>query len=308
MAVATVGFAMALAVATAASFTGGFWPWGGLLADLRIQFFVTSVFLLASALVVSRSSLVLVLTFVAFMANAAPVLPQITVRAAEATPDGPTLNGMVLNLLFGQAPPERVAGVIEEWQPDIIAFTEINRETDAQYGALLRERYPFTASSGRIGTKELRIFSRYRLSDVAVRREGVASPVVTATVNALGAEWRMIAFHAPSPLFRVGSRDIALKKVAEIARSEKAPYFVAGDLNVTPWSPVFADMLAEGELKDSGLGHRIDNTWLMRQVPFGLPIDHVLVSKDISVAERAVSSPVGSDHRALFARLVLPYN
>ena len=73
---------------------------------------------------------------------------------------------------------------------------------------------------------------------------------------------------------------------------------VAGDLNCTPWSPNFVDLLKSSNLINSGLGHGLAISWTPIPITaLGLPIDHVLVGDGIQVADRKVGPHVGSDHR-----------
>jgi endonuclease/exonuclease/phosphatase (EEP) superfamily protein YafD len=78
---------------------------------------------------------------------------------------------------------------------------------------------------------------------------------------------------------------------------------LAADFNITPWSPVFADILEGSGLRDSSLGFGVAPTWLSRPLFFGLPIDHILVSPDIKVKNRHVGPDVGSDHFPVIADL-----
>ena len=64
---------------------------------------------------------------------------------------------------------------------------------------------------------------------------------------------------------------------------------ILGDLNVSPWSPHFG-----GLLRESGRG--VQATWPTNLAPMRIPIDHCLVSPDVSVVGRRVGPDVGSDH------------
>ena len=73
---------------------------------------------------------------------------------------------------------------------------------------------------------------------------------------------------------------------------------VMGDLNLTPWSPLFRDFLIAADLHDASRGHGLTPTWYRWPFfPFGLVLDHGLASQDIVCTKRAVQGDVGSDHR-----------
>jgi hypothetical protein len=67
-------------------------------------------------------------------------------------------------------------------------------------------------------------------------------------------------------------------------------YILLGDLNVTPWSPHFRQLLQQ--------------TGLPAQVPpLRIPLDHCLVSPAFQVIERRVGPRLGSDHLPLIVTL-----
>ena len=72
---------------------------------------------------------------------------------------------------------------------------------------------------------------------------------------------------------------------------------VVGDLNCTPWSPHFRRLLRDAGLRDVARGRGLEPTWYPTSLPLGIPIDHVLVSDEIGVANRELGSDLGSDHR-----------
>jgi|GEM_PF-4623266 len=292
----------ALLVATLISFTGTLWAFGELLSNLRLQLLVVSAILLFAALAMrSRGRAILILALCA--ANSMPVLPYINARPANAAENASTLSVMTLNLFYGQADPDRVARLVEDWSPDVVVLTEITPRTDTDYPPLFKDDYPFGVGTAGKNTFDLRVFSRFPLENVIVDREEEFVPILNMTVRSPDIAWRMIAVHAPPPMLGTAFRDRVLVSAAEKAKSAGGPSFLVGDLNVTPWSPSFAHMAEIGDLRDSALGHPLLNTWLFRTVPFGLPLDHVLTSKDVVTVQRRVSAKVGSDHLALFARL-----
>lgn len=71
---------------------------------------------------------------------------------------------------------------------------------------------------------------------------------------------------------------------------------VLGDLNVTPWSHVFRDLLKRTGLIDSAQGWGIQPTWPSGAVLLRIPIDHCLHSPDVAIVNREIGENVGSDH------------
>jgi endonuclease/exonuclease/phosphatase (EEP) superfamily protein YafD len=84
--------------------------------------------------------------------------------------------------------------------------------------------------------------------------------------------------------------------VAALAAKESGPVVVAGDLNMSPWSPFFSRLVKASGLTDSEPGFGFQPTWPTYQPILYLPLDHVLVSRDVIVADRRTAADVGSDH------------
>ncbi len=89
-----------------------------------------------------------------------------------------------------------------------------------------------------------------------------------------------------------------------------APRLLIGDFNATFDQAEFRDLVDRG-YRDAGAatGKGLQPTWPSSEVfPWGLmTIDHVLADRRLGVAEYGVDGLPGSDHRAIHARLVLPW-
>jgi len=74
---------------------------------------------------------------------------------------------------------------------------------------------------------------------------------------------------------------------------------LAGDFNTTPWAPGYRELLA-ADLRD---GERALASW-PAFLPFPvIPIDHVLVSKELRVLSKRRGPPLGSDHYPIVVEL-----
>ena len=100
-------------------------------------------------------------------------------------------------------------------------------------------------------------------------------------------------------------RNKHLRLLSERVREERTeepdvPVVVIGDLNLTPWSPVFHDFRDDAQLISAP--HGLTPTWYRyRLFPFGLVLDHIMMSKDLVSCAYHVSEDVGSDHRFVTA-------
>jgi endonuclease/exonuclease/phosphatase (EEP) superfamily protein YafD len=123
---------------------------------------------------------------------------------------------------------------------------------------------------------------------------------VTFQVAVGEAMLNVVAIHptAPNSAKLLAERDRQIDMLAGHARE---PFLIAGDFNATPWSPAFAKIP----------GRRIGSylfkpTWLSGLPMLGLPIDHMTTSHDVRTSAYVVGPSLGSDHRAVLARVHLP--
>jgi endonuclease/exonuclease/phosphatase family metal-dependent hydrolase len=101
-------------------------------------------------------------------------------------------------------------------------------------------------------------------------------------------------------------RDEALHGAADLAQATDLPMVMLGDLNVTPDSPAFEQLLHGSALRDALAGGEWRPTWQADFWPLALRIDHILVSPGVCVERASVGPQVGSDHLPVLARLRLP--
>jgi len=82
---------------------------------------------------------------------------------------------------------------------------------------------------------------------------------------------------------------------------------VFGDLNTTPWSHYYREYLRALGLKDAKAHHYMP-TWPVYIPCFFIPIDHVLVSRNIQTVRQSVGPFNGSDHLPVEITLWIPGN
>lgn len=114
----------------------------------------------------------------------------------------------------------------------------------------------------------------------------------------------IIVVHPPSPVVagNLPVRDRIFRELAATVSQLDGPVIVAGDFNATPYTPAFRSF---AELAGLGSFQRFPATYPNRLRDLGLPIDHVLV-RDARLVDLQAIPPVGSDHRALSAQILLP--
>jgi endonuclease/exonuclease/phosphatase (EEP) superfamily protein YafD len=81
---------------------------------------------------------------------------------------------------------------------------------------------------------------------------------------------------------------------------------VVGDLNATPWSWPFRNLLATGRLRNSQVGFGVQPSFAASSNPlFRVPIDHLVYSDALLVRQRRLGPRLGSDHFPLLVDLEL---
>jgi endonuclease/exonuclease/phosphatase (EEP) superfamily protein YafD len=116
----------------------------------------------------------------------------------------------------------------------------------------------------------------------------------------------VLGVHPVSPIGPIRSRmrDAELRAIAEFVSNRQPERFVVlGDFNTTPWSVRFSEMLDKSGLDENPAGRGLTTTWLSKNPLFGLPIDHILVGRDIQVLDQEVGADIGAEHYPISAQL-----
>ncbi len=126
-----------------------------------------------------------------------------------------------------------------------------------------------------------------------------------------GGALTMYGMHATAPISPAywHARNGQFAHIAsEIENDTQYPRFMVGDLNLTPYSPIFASLLEISHLRSSMEGFGLENTWgsFLPTRMLGLPIDHLLFSDHISVKKKTVGPSLGSDHYSVTTVLAVP--
>lgn len=230
--------------------------------------------------------------------------------AAQAAADdgGRPLTVVCLNVLCTNRDTARTLAYLRATRADLVVLLEVDhRWADALAG--LAADYPFAHLEPRDSFEGLALLSRWPLHDIDVVDFGTrGSPSIVTTVASAAGPVEVIATHPRPPLTPAFDREIRahLRAVGRRAAAAPGPCLVIGDLNATPWSAAFRGLVRAGGLVDSARGRGIQPTWNARLWAPRIPIDHVLVTPDVTVIDRQIGPDVGSDHLPIEARLRLP--
>lgn len=278
----------------------------GYLGRLGWLFELASHFRLQYGVLLGASALVYLVArrprpaFAAGFLSAANLCLLVSVGTPPPRPDDrQVIRAVVCNVRAINKQHERVVEFVRSSKADLVLLVEVNFDwADAIHE--LDADYPYGDHSPAFRSWGIALLSRLPLEDVRLDMIGGRSPclAVVARLAVDGQQLTVIGAHPFSPISpsHFAKRNRQLVGAAELVRKQTGAVMLFGDLNTSPWSPYFQDLLSASRLRDSRQGFGIQATWPVAFLPARIPIDHCLVSPEIAVHERHVGPDVGSDH------------
>ena len=290
---------LVLVLLTTAGFLGGIW-WGfDLAAHFRVQYaalLVPAVAVLAG-LGWRRTTLPAV---VALVVNLALIVPLYLDRPAQ--PDGSS-SLQILSFNVTASNPERasVIAYLAASGADIIFLHESSTDWE---DALSRSDLPYRMVSARepgslFGTLAL-VGEDVVANVIPLGDFGQLS--IEVIIELGGSEIKVLGTHPLSPVSpsRATARDEQLRIVGEWAARQDVPVVVTGDFNASTWSRGFSLVTREAGLVNSQRGFGVQASWPTGYTLFGIPIDHLVHSPELTTVDRYLGESLGSDHFSLF--------
>jgi len=263
-------------------------------------FYVVALLPTAIALLVFKRWRLLALVTVALAINISLLAP---LYFRDSFPTGnPSLRVVSLNVLFENSHHDRVLDFIRQESPDLVLLLEVDSSWQPALETLESQfsHSLFETSKGSFG---IALFSQLPLENLQrIEIGSTGIPSITATVRLAGTPVQIVGTHFMSPMSNRRSRlrnEQLISTAHEMAQISR-PSLLLGDLNITPWSPFFRDLLKLGKLHNSQTGFGIQPSWMA-----SLPIDHLLHSDEIVILDRRIGPYVGSDHRPLIVEFAV---
>jgi endonuclease/exonuclease/phosphatase (EEP) superfamily protein YafD len=213
-----------------------------------------------------------------------------------------------VNVLTSNADKPAVLAYLRSRDPDIIVALEV----DAAWAAALDDlsaRWPHAITQPRDDNFGIALLTKQPPREHRVREFGdTGVPSIVATFAGAAGEFTLVATHPvpPKGSAYARDRDAQLRAIGRFVAESPLPCIVAGDLNATPWSAAFRDLVATSGLRDTALGRGVQATWNARVWTPRIPIDHILAPPRTEILHRAVGPDVGSDHFPVEAEIRLP--
>lgn len=241
-------------------------------------------------------------TLMAFLAAAAlllaPLGPQWLPAAPAAAAGAAPVRIYFANLWVKNERLDDAARSIAEAEPDVIALVEV-AETNARASRQLMEDYPYVIGGRGGGPARNMIASRWPLDRVRNRSEdGLA--VVEAQVRAPGRPFRLVVVHLtrPWPFTDARAQRSQIDRlVRRIQAGERERIVVVGDFNATLSGDLLQQFREDAALTPAPA--RLGTWPAMLPGVLRLGIDNVFVGERLTVVNKELGEPNGSDHRPL---------
>lgn len=216
----------------------------------------------------------------------------------EKVPEGPKLKILQANVLKSNRKPDKLRALIALTEPDIVTCCEVNPEFAAMLAGLKGD-YPHQLIT--TGTNSYRVAVLSRLPFDKIEQAafgGTRTQAVIFRVTLDGRPVEGVSLHPYTPIRNIRSRDGEFDAIAARFAAEKpAHLLLMGDFNATPWCPAMKRLMKALNLRNAREGRGINTTWpAFFPFLFRIPIDHVLVSANLGVANFRAGTRTGSDH------------
>ena len=285
-----------------------------LFANLRVQQVLVISCVLLCALVIRRWRLavlaaLLIALHLPWFANAFP-------SSGSKVPSAEGITVTSVNVLSSNRKYSQVIADLRDRDSDVVVVLELTSELDARLRQGLGKYSHAFARPQQIGNFGIGIYSKFPITDTESFQSiaGIDSIAVTVTVgesDAASRQFRVFATHLLPPMNRslFKQRNDQLRDVARRVKGHRqqfpgVPAVLVGDLNLTPWSPLFSELQLQSGLKRGIDAFSLTPTWYrFPGFPFGLVLDHGLVEPSLVCTSYQVGPSIGSDHRSITIRL-----
>lgn len=268
-----------------------------LTSHFRVHYFVL-LLLFTVLFILGRHRRRAGLTAVFTLINLTLILP-FYIPPVTAAANTPVYRAVSLNVRTYNTEHDTVLAFLTDTNPDFIVLLEARFDWQDALEPL-QQAYPYNnlSQSGRYdGTL---IFSRLPFANEGIEEipDSYRPSAVGQFQLTSGQQLTVVAAHPRSPM-RVGrmeERNDHMLVLAAALPAQPRPLLLLGDMNTTPWSPIFRMLEQETGLRNGRLGFGIQATWPAPLGTLGIPIDHALISPELTIHHFQRGPAVGSDH------------
>jgi endonuclease/exonuclease/phosphatase (EEP) superfamily protein YafD len=236
--------------------------------------------------------------------NAPGVIAWYVRPASAASPASPRAMRLLLsNVSHVNTRYSALVELVRAERPDVVVLQEVTAGWLPVLGEL-SEPYPHRQRTTRLGSRGMAVLSAFPLEEArVVHFAGSALPSIVVAVTLAGQRVSIVATHPATPVRRhwFHARNAQLDALGRFVRELTGPRIVIGDLNTSPWSPYYQRFVRKTGLIDARRGFGVLPTWPtpLAVAALMIPIDHCLVSSELSVLDVRTGPNVNSDHLPL---------
>lgn len=230
------------------------------------------------------------------------VAPWIAWNAAPA-PAKEGIRVMHANVLYANTAYPEVFRSLEEEDADVLFVAEVTPPFYHAFRTRFRQRYPYQYMVYAKSRFHVLVGSRTPLK---INHEAVtANRMLEATTVIRGKTVALVSVHPKTPIESswFASRNKRLAGAFAAASGRREPAILAGDFNVSVFSPVYQALVEQSDLQASRKGFGILPTYRNGYGPLMIPIDHILTNKGFRTTSFRTRDIPGSDHKAVIADL-----
>ena len=282
-----------------------------LTCHFRVQYFLAALVCLLAALARGswRWATAAAITLVINLSTIIPYYGHKSCEAASAT-NPAKLKILLINVHHGNSHPAACLAVLNRELPNVIVAQEIN-QTWADALSSLTTKYSFCEVLPREDGAGIGIYSQFPYSFLPTSApETDIRPCILLKLEVGESRISLLALHPRAPI-RPGhfeKRNALLAWAGAQMQQLEPPNICIGDLNCSPWSPYYWDLLRTANLLDARTGFGLFPSWptFLGFRVFMIPIDHCLVSPDVYAMSLRTGERIGSDHLPRIVELLLP--
>jgi endonuclease/exonuclease/phosphatase (EEP) superfamily protein YafD len=271
------------------------WWFFELFSHFRVQLLAGLLVLLLTALVLRRRAMAVALGIATLIAGL-PIRDYVVPMNHGEASQRAEIRIITANVLVANRDPAGLLDVLQSGDPDVFVIVEFtDRFADAL--KVLEDTYPHAVLAPARGAFGIALYSRWPLRNQHVF-ELAGTSAIHAELLSGNDRVHVIAAHLLPPMTSTmaATRNAQLRGLGDFVGTLSGPIVVAGDLNITPYSPYFVDFTERSGLRSALRGFGPSYTWPTFMPILGIPIDHVLVSDDLEIANYARAAALGSDH------------
>ena len=261
--------------------------------------------------------------FTWYLPSAASLVPfKVSSSSSRALPkDARILRVLISNIHYSNAAPPALLSFVQKQDPDVAILMEVTSPAKGRLNALVAN-FPHRADPAPHAATV--IYSKHPLKSSALADFGHQPPggiTLTRIVLPEQRSVQLVAAHLSSgtSLQRFFNRNHQLADMSQYVQQQDAeqPILLAGDFNLTAWSPYYRQLIHQTGLSSARKGFGVLPTWPNERSLFGLPkalskffaipIDQCLFSVQLQATSARTAKVVGSDHKALIVDLVIPF-